>query len=162
MVLLKNGRFWLGNISIPFPEGFYLNPNTDVEIDTGVEFTDRDQSWRMQFMLDRSRNDAKADAQEFYEESLQRHCDAPAAISIGELSGFVMTYKSSSGYFADMTFDVGKAEVMDVPEWENEEYNEDDNALFHVLIQAPSNDKLLVLLNEDAQRILESVQIHII
>lgn len=59
-----------------------------------------------------------------------------------------------------MTFDAGKAEVMDVPEWENEEYNEDDIALFHVLIQAPSNDKLQILLNEDAQRILESVRIH--
>lgn len=106
MILLKNGRFYLGPVSFPVPDGLYLNMNSAVQMERGLELVDCREGWSLALMLLKTENDAWSNMQLFCEESPERNGMRPRQVSIGKLLGYEVISAPQERPYVGMAFNV--------------------------------------------------------
>ena len=159
MIELKEGRFWLGKVSVPFVEGAFLETENETIFSAGFQLTDRSGSWRICILLSRSASTAKEDSEAFYVEGIGRNGQPPVHVTYGCLSGYRIIYHRDYGSVADMTFDMGDAEAMGIPEWDGEAEGA-CSALLSVQVTASSKEMLRdVMETGTARQILEGIRV---
>lgn len=105
MFLYKDNQFHFNNISFCLPDNVYLNTDCE-EYENCIELRPVDADFRIIIFGDYSEGDAKQFFAKGEDEACYRWISEMTTVTVGNLTGYSLSYKSAHNAYTEYRFDI--------------------------------------------------------